>query len=141
MFEFSCLLHVCFCFVYFSFGCARSALLRGLFSRGKQGLRLAVACGLLVGLASPSVAHRLRRVWYPVVLAQGLSGCSSLALEHRLSNSGKWALSLLGMWDLCRPRIEPVFPALAGVQHLLKQILSCHDNRISAFVIMNMLVV
>ena len=53
---------MCFYFVYFSFGCARSALLRGLFSRGEQGLRLAVACGLLVGLASPSVAHRLRRM-------------------------------------------------------------------------------
>ena len=107
----------------------------------EQGLRLAVACGLLAGVASPSVTHRLRRMRYSVVLAQGLSGCSSLALEHRLSNSGKWASSLLGMWDLCRPRIEPVSPALAGVQHLLKQILSCHDNRISAFVIVNMLVV
>ena len=53
---------MCFYFIYFSFGCARSALLRGLFSPGKQGLCLAVVCGLLTGVASPSVAHRLRRV-------------------------------------------------------------------------------
>ena len=33
---------------------------------------------------------------------------------HRLSNCGSWASLLRGMWDLPRPGLEPVPPALAG---------------------------
>ena len=44
----------------------------------------------------------------------GFSSCGSRALEHRISSCGTWALLLRGMWDLPRPRIEPVSPALAS---------------------------
>ena len=49
-----------------------------------------------------------------VVVARGLSSCVSQALEHRLSSCGTWASLLHGMWDLPRPGIGPVSPALAG---------------------------
>ena len=44
---------------------------------------------------------------------------ASLVAEHRLqtrrlSNCGSRAQSLRGMWDLPRPGLEPVSPALAG---------------------------
>ena len=44
---------------------------------------------------------------------------ASLVAEHRLqtrrlSNCGSWAQLLRGMWDLPRPGLEPVSPALAG---------------------------
>ena len=44
---------------------------------------------------------------------------ASLVAEHRvqtrrLSNCGSRALLLRGMWDLPRPGLEPVSPALAG---------------------------
>ena len=49
-----------------------------------------------------------------VVVARGLSSCGSQALERRLSSYGARAWLLCGMWDLPRPGLEPVFPALAG---------------------------
>ena len=39
---------------------------------------------------------------------------ASLVAEHRLSNCGSRAWLLRGMWDLPRPGLEPVSPALAG---------------------------
>ena len=39
---------------------------------------------------------------------------ASFVAEHRLSNCGSWAQLLRGMWDLPRPGLEPVSPALAG---------------------------
>ena len=52
-------------------------------------------------------------VWGPLTIA------ASLAAEHRLqmrrlSNCGSRAQLLRGMWDLPRPGLEPVSPALAG---------------------------
>ena len=47
-------------------------------------------------------------------MARGLSSCGSRALELRLSRCGAWAQLLHGMWDLARPGLEPVSPALAG---------------------------
>ena len=44
----------------------------------------------------------------------GFSSCGAKALELRLSSCGVWAQLLCSMWDLPRPHIEPVFPALAG---------------------------
>ena len=44
----------------------------------------------------------------------GLRGCGSQALEHRLSISGAQPLLLRGMWDLSKPGMESVCPALAG---------------------------
>ena len=46
--------------------------------------------------------------------AHGLSSCGSRALERRLSSCGARAQLLRGMWDLPRPGLEPVSPALAG---------------------------
>ena len=48
-----------------------------------------------------------------------LTIAASLVVEHRLqtrrlSNCGSWAQPLHGMWDLPRPGLEPVSPALAG---------------------------
>ena len=48
-----------------------------------------------------------------------LTIAASLVAEHRLqtrrpSNCGSWAQMLRGMWDLPRPGLEPVSPALAG---------------------------
>ena len=42
------------------------------------------------------------------------SSCGSWAPELRLSSYCSWAKLLLGMWDLPRPGIKPVSPALAG---------------------------
>ena len=42
----------------------------------------------------------------------GVQAC--LAVEHRLNSCGTQALLLQGMRDLPGPRIEPMFPALAG---------------------------
>ena len=39
---------------------------------------------------------------------------ASLVAERRLSNCGSRAQLLRGMWDLPRPGLEPVSPALAG---------------------------
>ena len=48
-----------------------------------------------------------------------LTVAASLVAEHRLqtrrlSNCRSWAQLLRGMWDLPRPGLEPVSPALAG---------------------------
>ena len=48
-----------------------------------------------------------------------LAIAASLVAEHRLqtrrlSSCGSWAHLLHGMWDLPRPGLEPVSPALAG---------------------------
>ena len=39
---------------------------------------------------------------------------ASLVARHRLSSCGAWASLTQDMWDLPRPGIEPVSPALAG---------------------------
>ena len=49
-----------------------------------------------------------------VVVAHRLSSCGSWALERRLRSCGVWTYLLNGMWDLPRPGLEPVSPALAG---------------------------
>ena len=49
-----------------------------------------------------------------IVVACGLSSCGSQALERRLSSCGTLAYLLHGTWDLPRPGLEPVSPALAG---------------------------
>ena len=58
--------------------------------------------------------------WGPLIAVRGLlTIAASLAAEHRLqtrrlSNCGSRAQLLCGMWDLPRPGLEPVSPALAG---------------------------
>ena len=56
----------------------------------------------------------------PLIAVRGpLTIAASLVAEHRLqtrrlSNCGSRAQLLRGMWDLPRPGLEPVSPALAG---------------------------
>ena len=59
--------------------------------------------------------------WGPFFIAVHgpLTIAASLVAEHRpqtrrLSNCGSRAQSLRGMWDLPRPGLEPMSPALAG---------------------------
>ena len=59
--------------------------------------------------------------WGPFLIAarRPLTIAASLVVGHRLqtrrlSNCGSRAQSLRGMWDLPRPGLEPVSPALAG---------------------------
>ena len=59
--------------------------------------------------------------WGPLFIAVHgpLTIAASLVVEHRLqtrrlSNCASWAHLLHGLWDLPRPGLEPVSPALAG---------------------------
>ena len=61
---------------------------------GKWGLLFIAVRGPLTIAASPVAEHRLQ--------------------TRRLSSWGSRAQLLRGMWDLPRPRLEPVSPALAG---------------------------
>ena len=69
---------------------------RALPSRGERGPPLVAVRGPLtaaVGSPPPAAEHRLQ--------------------TRRLSSCGSWAQPLRGMWDLPRPGLEPVSPALA----------------------------
>ena len=67
---------------------------RAFSSCGKWGTLFIVVCRPLTVVASLVVEHRLQ--------------------THRLSNCGTWAQSLRGVWDLPRPGLKPMSPALAG---------------------------
>ena len=67
---------------------------RAFSSCGKRGLLFITVCGPLTIAASLVAEHRLQM--------------------HRLRNCGSWAHLLRGVWDLPRPGLEPVSPALAG---------------------------
>ena len=69
--------------------CARASS-----SCGKRGPLFIVVCGPLTIVASLVAEHRLQ--------------------TRRLSSCGPRAQLLCGMWDLPRPGLEPVSPALAG---------------------------
>ena len=49
-----------------------------------------------------------------IVVRGPLSIAASPVAERRLSNCGSRSQLLRGMWDLPRPGLEPVSPALAG---------------------------
>ena len=49
-----------------------------------------------------------------VVVAHRLSSCGLRGLEHRLSSCDERAQLLRTMWDLPRPGLEPMSPALVG---------------------------
>ena len=90
----------------FSFGCAGSSLLWGLFSIMASRSYSSLQCmgfSLQWLLLLPMRGSR----------AHGLSRCSSQTLEHRLGSCDSAQL-LPGMWDLSGPGIEPMSPALAG---------------------------
>ena len=67
---------------------------RAFSSCGEWGPLFIAVHGPLTIAASPVAEHRLQ--------------------TRRLSSCGTRALSLRGMWDLPRPGLEPVSPALAG---------------------------
>ena len=67
---------------------------RAFSSCGKRGPLLITVRGPLTVAASLVAEHRLQ--------------------TRRLSNCGSRAQSLRGTWDLPRPGLEPVSPALAG---------------------------
>ena len=78
---------------------------RALSSCGERGPLLIAMRGPLTIAASLVAEHRLQTC--------RLSSCGSRALERRLS-SGARAQPLRGTWDLPRPGLEPVSPALSG---------------------------
>ena len=67
---------------------------RAFSSCGKRGPLFIAVHGPLTIAAPPVVGHRLQ--------------------TRRLSNCGSRAQLLRGMWDLPRPGLEPMSPALAG---------------------------
>ena len=67
---------------------------RAFSSCGKWGPLFIAVCGPLTIAASVVAEHRLQ--------------------TRRLSSCGSRAQLLRGMWDLPRPGLEPVYPALAG---------------------------
>ena len=67
---------------------------RAFSSCGKRGPLLIAVRGPFTIAAPPVAGHRLQTL--------------------RLSSCGSRAQLLRGMWDLRRPGLEPVFPALAG---------------------------
>ena len=67
---------------------------RAFPSCGEWGPLFIMVCGPLTVAASPVVEHKLQ--------------------TRRLSSCGSRAQLLRGMWDLPRPGLEPVSPALAG---------------------------
>ena len=80
-----------------------------------RGLSLVVASGGHSSLRFMGFSLR-----WPLLLRStgsrrtGFRSCGSRALERRLSSCGARAQLLRGMWNLPRPGIEPVSPALAG---------------------------
>ena len=95
-------------FIYlFIFGCVGSSLLHaGFLQLGQVG---ASPCGGFSCCGAQALG-----TWASVVAAHGLRSCGLRALECRLSSCGARASLLHGMWDLPRPRLKPVSPALAG---------------------------
>ena len=85
--------------------CGSRALERRLSSCGTRALEHVGFSSAVCGLSSCGA-------W--ALGHMGFSSCGSRALECRLSSCGTWALLLHGMWDLPRPGIKPVSPALAG---------------------------
>ena len=80
-----------------------------------RGLSLVAASGVYSSLQCAGFSLR----WLLLLRSTGsrrvgFSSCGSRALERRLSSCGAQAQLLHSMWDLPRPGLEPVSPALAG---------------------------
>ena len=104
-----------FIYLFIIFGGVGSALLgAGFLQLWRAGATL--HCGARASHCSGFSCCRARALGAraSVVVARGLSSCVSWALERRLSSCGARAQLLRGMWDLPRPGIKPVCPALAG---------------------------
>ena len=88
------------------FGCAVYCFSRAFTSRSMQGLLFVAVCGLLMWWFSCCRAQALGRM--------GFSSCGSQILERVLSGCDTWVQLSHDMWNLPRPEIEPLSPALAG---------------------------
>ena len=75
---------------------------RAFSSCGERGLLYVVVCGLLTAVAFLVVEHRLQVHGLQQLCHAGFSSC------------GARAQLLRGRWDIPRPGLEPVSPALAG---------------------------
>ena len=71
------------------------------------GYSLVMVCGLLIEVVSLVSEHGLQVVWASAVVVPGIQSTRSIVVMHGLR-------LLQGMWDLPRPAIEPMSPALAG---------------------------
>ena len=78
------------------------------------GLLFVAVRGLLTVVTSLVVEHGLQVCGLQQLWHVGFSSCGSRALERRLSSCGTQALLLCGVWDLPRPGLQPMCPALAG---------------------------
>ena len=76
------------------------------------GLRFCARLSLVVA-SGEAHAPLFIAVRGPLTIAASLVAEHRLQ-THRLSNCGSRAQLLRGMWDLPRPGLEPVSPALAG---------------------------
>ena len=91
----------------FFFGCARSSLQCGLFSRcGQWGLLFVVVHGLLIFMTSLIEERRLQGMQTSVVAISGLQSTNLVVMTHGFS-------CFSGMWVLPRSGIEHVSPSLA----------------------------
>ena len=129
-------------FIYlFIFGCIGSSLLHvGFLQLQRMGATLSCGaqashCGGFLCCGAQALGARAS-----VFVACGLSSCGSRALQHRLSSCGARAQLLHGMWDLPRPGIKPLPPALAGGFLTTvppgKSSLQVFERRISFFVVL-----
>ena len=93
-----------FKFIYlFLFGCVVSSLLRtGFLQLQRAGPTL--CCSVRASHCSG----------FSCCGARALGARASVVVERRLSSCGARAQLLCGMWDLLRPGIDPMSPALAG---------------------------
>ena len=80
----------------------------------KGGYSLVAVHEFLISVLSLIVELGLQSVRASVVAARGLRSCDSWPLEHRLSTCYSRASLSCSMWDLTRPGIEPLSPALTG---------------------------
>ena len=103
------------CLFVFIFGCAQSLLLFMAFVQ-LQRVGPSLPCGAWTSHCDgfSGCGAQALVAWASEVAAYGLSSCSLQVLKSRLSSCGTWTQSPCNMWNLPRPGIEPLFPALAG---------------------------
>ena len=117
-----CLVVILFIFIYlflkfylFIFCCIGSSFLHTGFLQLWR-VRATLHCGAWASRCGGFSCCRVRALGMraSVVVACGLSSYGLRALEHRLGSCCTRAQLLCDMWDLARPGLEPMSPALAG---------------------------
>ena len=105
-----CILFLFFNYMYLFFGCADSPLLLRLLSSCREQGLLSRCHVRASGCSDLSCC----KAQASIVVACGLSSCSSQVLERRRNSGGAWVLSLHGLWGLLGPGIQLTSPSLAG---------------------------